>query len=59
MMGVAIGSATLGSLALLWSFVCVIFRSIGAHPRASELLIALTVLTGYFWIHIILKNFGC
>ena len=48
MMGVAISSVSLGFLTFFWSFVCVIFNNVGAHARAGELLIALSILTGIF-----------
>ena len=46
MMSVAISSASLSFLTFAWSFICVIFRSMGANARASELLVILSVLAG-------------
>ena len=47
-MGIAIASTSLGFLTLLWSFICVIFSSLGQHPRSCEILTVLAVLTGKF-----------
>lgn len=47
-MGVAISSVSLGFLTFSWSFICVIFRSVGSHARAGELLIILSILTGKY-----------
>ena len=46
MMGVALASASLGFLTLIWSFVCLMFQNIGNYPRSIELLITLSFLTG-------------
>jgi hypothetical protein len=45
-MGVAIASTALGFLTLVWSFICVIFTTLGQHPRSCELLTSLSILTG-------------